>query len=167
MLAGILIGLVMAGLAIPLTYGIITHNWIPATGTYHLQRCFECCEHCNAPIMETEHQGGQCICACNHDWEKCCECCNRTTVVFGTITSKDPNNGILMLKTNNGTLKILVLGRWSDGENIITYYELLSKLQVGDKAEITIISTLHNTVHALKIDVDCHEYIRLGCPGCH
>ena len=167
MLAGILIGLAIAGLAVPITYSVVTHSWAPTTEAHHPEGCSDCGEHHGPRAMEAEHQAGQCNGDCIHDRDRLHEYLNRTTIVTGTIVSEDPDNGTLILQTSNGTITIVVLGRWSDGENIITYSELLSKLPVGAEAKITVINTCHDTIHALKIDLDGQEYVMLRGPEHH
>ena len=76
----------------------------------------------------------------------------------GTIVSVDPDNGTLTLDTSDRTIDIDIHGRWSDDENIIHYSDLLSKLSTGTTANITIIITCHEDIHAIKIIVDNQEY---------
>ena len=167
MLAGILIGLAVAGLAVPLTYSVVTHSWAPTTEAHHPQGCSDCGEHHGPRAMESEHQAGQCSGDCSHDRDRMREYLNRTTMVTGKIVSKDPDNGTLILQTSKGDITIIVRGRWSDGENIISYSDLLSKLPAGAEAKITIINTCHDTIHALKIIVDGQEYVMLRGPEHH
>ena len=159
MLAGILIGLAVVGLAVPVTYGVLTHAWTPTTTTHDMTECENCGEHHGPMARPAEHCRGECNGNCDRD--RMHEYLNNTSTVTGTIISIDPDNGTLTLSTDNKTIEIIVHGRWSDGENIMCYTDLLSKLSTGTTATITIIDTCHDEIHALKIVVDNQEYYML------
>ena len=155
MLAGILIGLAIAGVAVPVTYGVITHSW--AQNTAHtMNGCEDCASHHEYMAKHSEYAHGSCNGICDRDRDR--DYLRNTTVVTGTIVSVDPNNGTLVLDTGDKTIDIIVHGKWSDGENVLNYSDLLSKLTTGTTANITIIITCHGDIHAIKIIVDNQEY---------
>ncbi len=158
MLAGILIGLAIAGVAVPVTYGVITHSWAQTT-THTMNGCEDCASHHEYMAKHSEHVTGSCNGSCERDRDR--DYLRNATVVTGTIVSVDPDNGTLVLDTGDKTIDIVVHGRWSDGENIIHYNDLLSKLSTGTTSNITIIVTCHDDIHALKIIVNNQEYYML------
>ncbi len=156
MLAGILIGLAIAGVAIPITYGVITHSWAQTTTTRTMTGCEDCASHHHGyAARPAEHGIGNCNGNCERERDR--DYLKNTTTMAGKIISVDPDNGTLTLDTGDKTIDIVVHGRWSDGVNIIHYSDLLSKLSTGTTANITII-TCHDDIHALKIIVDNQEY---------
>ncbi len=155
MLAGILIGLAIAGVAVPVTYGVITHSW--AQNTAHtMNGCEDCASHHEYMAKHSEYVHSGCNGNCDRDRDR--DYLRNATVVTGTIVSVDPDNGTLVLDTGDKTIDIIVHGKWSDGENVLNYSDLLSKLTTGTTANITIIITCHGDIHAIKIIVDNQEY---------
>ncbi len=160
MLAGILIGLAIAGVAVPITYGVITHSWTQTTTIHTMTGCEDCAPHHNGyAARPAEHGIGNCNGNCDRERDR--DYLNNTAMVTGTIVSVDPDNGTLTLDTGAKTIDIVVRGRWSDGKNIINYSDLLSKLSTGTTANITIIITCHDDIYALKIIIDNQEYYML------
>ena len=68
MLAGVLIGLAIAGAVIPTTYGVITHGWVQTTTIHTMTGCKDCTSrHHEWVARPAEHGISECNGNCDRE----------------------------------------------------------------------------------------------------